>query len=148
MSREVFIAQGGEDADGEGGFAGLRGDLLALGPCAGEVVFEGAQAVAGEGLRWGVEFDVELGEFRDDVGIVGAGEEGVVVGSGEALGVNQPGLEFEAADGFAAGEVVIGEPVVEEVGFALELRGEAGEIGGLEVLGLDLNAHENRPSVP
>ena len=30
----------------------------------------------------------------------------------------------------------------------LELRGEAGEIGGLEVLGLDLNAHENRPSVP
>jgi hypothetical protein len=138
---QVLVAQGGQDAD--------HGHPAAVGPGGGpdrgqrplQLAAQRGQGPAGQRRRGRVDLQVEPVQLQGEAGVAGVGQDGLVLGQGAAVVVDQEQLELGPDGPGADPEPGPLQQLAEGRQAVLQPLGEPGVVGVVEPLAVDLDPH-------
>jgi hypothetical protein len=142
VEHQVTLTRSRPDTDHHQPRVACRGRPAACRPVRFELVVQAPQAVPRERLGCAVQLDVEARQLGHHQRARELPKEGVVARRRSRVATDQPRLELEPRMLGVRVKAPPGQLAAEKCGFRLELPGEGQEIGGGEVRGVDLLAHD------
>ena len=138
---QVVLAEGGQHADHRHPAAVAAGGPPHPVERAVHLPAERGERPVGEGRRRRVQLQVEAVQLQGDVLVVGVGKHGVVLRQRPPALVDQEQLQLGAEGGGAGAEAGPLQQLPERLQAAFQPLGEAGEVGFLELVTVDVDAH-------